>query len=101
MNIEAPKSIVPLLGWHNVRSSLPPIDRQVAPACRASDAQRDDRQCGDLHRPQLRVAGYDQCLSSVVLRSIVKDLRKPAQHDPTEPGPVLVVAIDLKGGMRV
>src|SRR5579884_3322525 len=72
-------------------------DRQVAPAGHALDAQRDDRQVGEAHRAQLRVAGDDERLRAVVLFAAFENFGAPAQHDPAEPAPILVVAVHDEG----
>ena len=68
--------------------------RQIAPAGDAGDAQCDDRQLGQVHRAVLRVAGAQQRLGAVVLGAVLEDLGRAAQHDPAEPAPILVVAVD-------
>jgi len=70
---------------------------QVAPADRALDADGDDRMLSDQHRLELRVAGPKQRLRIVVLTSLSEDLGAPAQHDPAELLPVLIVVIDDDG----
>ena len=53
--------------------------------------------CGDLHGGELGIAGAEERLRVVVLRAVSEDLGLPAQHDPAESGPVLVVAVDDDG----
>jgi len=71
-----------------------PLHGKVAPTRRSFDADGNDRILGNLHGPKLRVAGVKQCLRVIVLRPLRQDFRAPMQHYPSEPRPVLIVAID-------
>src|SRR5258708_12217344 len=73
------------------------IGRQVTPARHARDAQRDHRQMADRHRHQLGIARPEQILRPVVLGPRCQQRGWPAQHDPAEPVPVLVIAVDHDG----
>ena len=59
------------------------------------------RQIAELHRPVLRIAGNQQRLRPIVLGPGVQNFSASAQHDPAEPAPILVPAIDDNGGLRV
>lgn len=74
---------------------------QVAPTRCSLNVDGNDRKLADLHGSQLRVAGAKQRLGLIVLSPISQDLRAPAQQDPSEPSPILVVAIDHHSNRRV
>ena len=74
------------------------LDGKVTPARRALDANGDDRKVGELHPAILGVARPEQLLRPVVFGAIGQDLGRAMQHDPAEPGPVLVPAIGNKSG---
>src|SRR6266446_2899163 len=75
--------------------------RKVPPARHPLDADRDDREVVERHPLILRVARAEHGLRPVVLGAVGQDLGRAAQHDPAEPGPVLVPAIGDKSGDRV
>src|ERR1700736_619868 len=72
--------------------------RKVAPARHPLDADGDDREVVEHHLLILRVARPEQRLRLVVFGAVGQDLGRAAQHDPAEPGPVLVPAIGDKRG---
>src|SRR5919198_3499418 len=72
-------------------------DRQVAPASRPLDAHGDHRVGCDLHRGELRIARAQQRLSVLVLLPFAQDFGAPVQHDPAEPRPIPLVAVDNDG----
>jgi hypothetical protein len=77
------------------------VHRQVTPACHALEADRNDRQFGNLHRPQLPVASAQQGLRLLVLPPTGQNLSPSAQHHPAKQGPVVVVSIGHDGNHRV
>src|SRR5215471_9779528 len=77
------------------------LDGEVAPARYPLDAKGDDREAVELHVAVLWIARAEQRLGPVVLGALGEDLGRAAQHDPAEPGPLLVIAIANKSGDRV
>src|ERR1700716_2680361 len=69
-------------------------DGQVAPACRSLNANGDDGILCNLHGAELRIAGTQQRLRLLVFCAAAQDFGTPAQHDPAEPCPILIVAVD-------
>src|SRR5262245_34753191 len=77
------------------------VGNQVSPACRPLNPHCDDRIGGYLHCTKLRVTRTQQRLRVLVFWPFVQDFGVPAQHDPTEPRPVVLVAIDDDRDCRV
>src|SRR6266403_1321040 len=77
------------------------LGRKVPPARHPPDADGDDREVVERHPLILRVARAEHGLRPVVLGAVGQDLGRAAQHDPAEPGPVLVPAIGDKSDNRV
>ena len=69
---------------------------EVAPARHPLDADRNDRKLVELHLAILPVAGAQERLRAVMLGALRQDFGRAAQHDPAEPGPVVVIAIGDK-----
>src|SRR5436309_918019 len=77
------------------------VARQVTPTGRPLDPDSDYRQPLDPHRAELRIARPEQHLRLIVLIAAFENFPPPAQHDPAEPRPVLVVAIDHQRDRRI
>ena len=77
------------------------LDIEITPARHPLDADGDDREAGELHPLILGIARPEQLLRLVVLSVDGQDLGRAAQHDPAEPGPVLVIAIGDKSSGRI
>src|SRR5438105_13405160 len=89
-----------------ITATKPLTDRRlfsgkIAPARHALDADGNDRELAEFHPAILRVARPEQRLRPVVLGALRQDLGRAPQHDPAEPGPVLVIAIGDKRGDRI
>src|SRR4051812_45311290 len=69
-------------------------DGEVTPANRPRDAGGNDRLISDMHRRELRIARAKQRLRRIVFGPVSQNLSSAVQHDPSEPRPVLVIAVE-------
>src|SRR4051812_42334249 len=68
--------------------------REITPANRPRDADGNDRLIGNMHRRKLRIARAKQRLPRIVFPPASQNLSSAVQHDPSEPRPVLVIAVE-------